>query len=318
MSISFEKLKGKRKNRLAELSAELDKTNKGGYSNPNDDKYWKLEVDSAGNGYAIIRFLDDPEQEQAPFKKIYNHGFQGPGGWYIENSLTTIGKDDPVSEMNSELWNSGIEANKEIARKRKRRLQYVSNILVVHDPKNPENNGKVFLFSYGAKIFGMINDLMHPKFDDEEQINPFDYFEGANFHLKAFNNDGGFRDYTKSKFDRPGGLTNREGDELSTEECQEVIDNWHNLNDLHDESNFKSYDALKARLLKVLKLDEGEDEEKSEDEREVLREEKPKARKEEKPREKVEEKPKEKKEEKSSSDDDDIDFDAIFGDLMDD
>ena len=150
-----------------------------------DTRYWRAAVDKAGNGYAVIRFLPAIEGEELPWVRVFSHGFQGPSGrWYIENSLTTLGKSDPVSDANNELWNSGSEANKELARKRKRRLNYISNILVVKDPANPENEGKTFLFKYGKKIFDKINDVMFPAFADEQAVNPFDFWKGANFKLK--------------------------------------------------------------------------------------------------------------------------------------
>ena len=155
--MSFKDLK--KQSKLGSLTAKLVKevekmNNTGGNA---DDRIWKLDVDKSGNGYAVIRFLPAPEGEDLPFVKLYSHAFQGPGGWFIENSLTTLGQKDPVSEHNSELWNSGSDANKEIARKQKRRLSYYSNIYVVSDPANPENEGKVFLYKYGKKIFDTVS-----------------------------------------------------------------------------------------------------------------------------------------------------------------
>ena len=172
-----------------------------------DDRFRSLEADKAGNGSAIIRFLPPPKGEDLPWVRIRNHGFQGPTGkWYIENSLTTLGKPDPVSELNTELWNSGTEANKEIARKQKRRLAYIANIYVVKDPAHPENEGKVFLYKFGKKIFDKIKDVMQPQFEDEEPINPFDFWKGANFKLKARNVEG-YRNYDKSDFESSSPLS---------------------------------------------------------------------------------------------------------------
>ena len=180
-----------------------------------DTRYWRAAVDKAGNGYAVIRFLPAIEGEELPWVRVFSHGFQGPSGrWYIENSLTTLGKSDPVSDATNELWNSGSEANKELARKRKRRLNYISNILVVKDPANPENEGKTFLFKYGKKIFDKINDVMFPAFADEQAVNPFDFWEGANFKLKIrkveqFVDPSNFKPYEelKKKFDEIIGNT---------------------------------------------------------------------------------------------------------------
>jgi hypothetical protein len=188
--VDFSKLKANSgKKSLEELNKKLASV-AGNEGRGSDDRFWTPTVDKAGNGYAIIRFLPAPGEEDVPFIRLFDHGFQGPGGWYIENSLTTIGKDDPVSEHNSKLWNSGIEANKEIARKQKRRLHFISNIYVVQDSGKPENEGKVFLFKYGKKIFDKLNETMNPQFADEEAVNPFDLWAGANFKLKIRNVEG--------------------------------------------------------------------------------------------------------------------------------
>ena len=217
-----------------------------------EDKFWKPEVDKAGNGYAVIRFLPQPEvdgEDGLPWVKIFNHGFQGPGGWYIENSLTTIGQKDPVSEYNSQLWNSGVEANKEIARKQKRRLSYISNIYVVEDPKNPENEGKVFLYKYGKKIFDKINESMNPQFEDEKAINPFDMWKGANFKLKIRKVEG-YQNYDKSEFEAPSVLGDFDDDKLES-----IWKSEHSLKEFLAPENFKSYDELKAKMDKVLGVD---------------------------------------------------------------
>lgn len=210
-----------------------------------DDRFWSPTVDKAGNGYAVIRFLPAPPNEDFPFVRVFDHGFQGPGGWYIENSLTTIGKNDPVSEYNSKLWNSGIEANKEIARKQKRRLHYISNVYIVSDSGNPDNEGKVFLYKYGKKIFDKLNEAMNPQFADEEAVNPFDLWAGANFKLKIRNVEG-YRNYDKSEFDKAGPLFNED------DAMESVWKKEHSLQTFLDASNFKSYDELQAKLMKVL------------------------------------------------------------------
>ena len=162
-------------------------------------------MDKTGNGYAVIRFHSAPDGEDLPWVKMYSHGFQGPGGWYIENSLTTIGQKDPVSEYNRTLWNSGNDKDKEIVRKQKRKLSYYANIYVVKDPANPANDGNVFLFKFGKKIFDKIMAAMQPYFEDETPINPFDFWQGANFKLKIRKVDG-YWNYDKSEFDSPSAL----------------------------------------------------------------------------------------------------------------
>jgi hypothetical protein len=210
-----------------------------------DDRFWALEVDKAGNGSAIIRFLPAPKGEDLPWVRIWNHGFQGPTGkWYIENSLTTLGKPDPVSELNTELWNSGTEANKEIARKQKRRLSYMANIYIVKDPAHPENEGKVFLFKFGKKIFDKIKDVMQPQFEDEEPINPFDFWKGANFKLKARNVEG-YRNYDKSDFESSSPLAD-------DDEMEVIWNKEHSLQEFLDPKNFKTYEELKQKLEQVL------------------------------------------------------------------
>jgi len=215
-----------------------------------DDRFWKPELDKSGNGYAVVRFLPTPEGEEMPWVSYWDHGFQGPGGWYIEKSLTTLGKQDPVSEYNTQLWNTGIEANKEIARKQKRRLHYVSNVFVVSDPKNPDNEGKVFLYKFGKKIFEQLKEAISPQFEDEAAINPFDLREGANFKIKIRKVDG-YWNYDKSEFDSIEPLFDDEA------RLTEVATSAHSLSEIIAPSEFKSYDELKEKLDRVLGLSGG-------------------------------------------------------------
>jgi hypothetical protein len=214
----------------------------------NDDTMWKPELDKTGNGFAVVRFLPTPEGEEMPWVSYFDHGFQGPGGWYIEKSLTTLNKQDPVSEYNSQLWNTGIEANKEIARKQKRRLHYVSNIYVVSDPKNPDNEGKVFKYRFGKKIFEALKEAISPAFEDEKAINPFDLRgEGANFKIKIRKVDG-YWNYDKSEFDSTAPLFDDE------DKLNEVVASVHSLSGVIAPNEFKSYDELKEKLDRVLGL----------------------------------------------------------------
>ena len=211
-----------------------------------DERLWKPELDKSGNGYAVTRFLPSPEGEDLPWAKVWNHAFQGPTGqWYIENSLTTIGQKDPVSEYNSKLWNSGVESDKEIARKQKRKLQYFSNILVVSDPKHPENEGRVFLFRYGKKIFDKMMEAMQPAFEDESPINPFDFWEGADFKLKIRKVDG-FWNYDKSEFAAASPIADDES------KIETIWKSQYSLAEKLDASNFKSYDELSTRFHAVI------------------------------------------------------------------
>ena len=219
-----------------------------------DTRLWQPTVDKAGNGMAVIRFLPAPAvdgDDALPWVRRFDHGFQGPGGWYIENSLTTLGQKDPVSEYNTTLWNSGIEANKEIARKQKRRLHYIANILVISDPSNPSNEGQIKLFKFGKKIFDKITEAMNPEFADETPINPFDMWEGANFKLKIRNVEG-YRNYDKSEFADKSALL--EGDDANLEALWKKE---FSLKEFTEPSNFKSYEVLKAKLDKVLGFDGG-------------------------------------------------------------
>ena len=210
-----------------------------------DERIWKPELDKSGNGYAVIRFLPAPEGEDVPWQRMFSHSFQGPGGWYIENSLTTINKKDPVGEVNRSLWNTGSEADKETARRQKRKLSYFTNIYVVADPKHPENEGKVFLYKFGKKIFDKIMEAMQPQFDDEKAINPFDLWKGANFKLKIRKVDG-FWNYDKSEFEAVTQLL------PTDEELEKVYGSEYPLKPFHDESNFKSYTELKEKMERVL------------------------------------------------------------------
>ena len=243
--MSFANLKKQSKlgSLTAKLVKEVEKMNSNGASG--DDRLWKLDVDKSGNGYAVIRFLPAPENEDLPFVKLYSHAFQGPGGWYIENSLTTLGQKDPVSEYNSQLWNNGTDAGKELARKQKRKLTYISNIYVVKDPANPENEGKTFLFKYGKKIFDKLTAAMQPEFEDEEAIDPFDFWQGANFKLKA-KNVAGYRNYDSSEFAAVSPL-------LDDDDAMEAI--WKkelSLSEFVAPTQFKTYEELKTRLEYVL------------------------------------------------------------------
>lgn len=243
--MSFENLK--KQSKLGSLTSKLVKevekmsTTSGGA----DERLWKPEMDKTGNGFAVIRFLPAPEGEELPWAKMYSHAFQGPGGWYIENSLTTIGQKDPLGEHNRELWNSGSETNKETVRKQKRKLSYYSNIYIVKDPVNPANEGKVFLFKYGKKIFDKILNAMQPEFDDEDPINPFDFWQGANFKIKIVKKDG-YWNYDKSEFDRVAPL-------LEDDDALEAI--WkkeYSLSAITAPDQFKSYEDLEKRMNYVL------------------------------------------------------------------
>ena len=242
--MSFANLKKQSKlgSLTAKLVKEVEKLNTNGGS---DERLWKLDVDKSGNGYAVIRFLPAPDGEDLPFVKLYSHAFQGTGGWYIENSLTTLGQKDPVSEFNTTLWNNGTDAGKETARKQKRKLTYISNIYVVKDPANPENEGKVFLYKYGKKIFDKLTAAMQPEFEDETAIDPFDFWQGANFKLKA-KNVAGYRNYDSSEFTAQSPV-------LDDDDALEGL--WKkefSLAELVAADQFKSYEDLKKRLGYVL------------------------------------------------------------------
>ena len=227
----------------AKLVKEVEKVNNS--SGGGDERLWKPELDKSGNGFAVIRFLPAPDKEEIPWAKLYTHAFQGPGGWYIENSLTTVGGKDPVSDYNRELWNSGNESDKDVVRKQKRKLSYYSNIYVVKDPTNPQNEGKVFLFKYGKKIFDKVMEAMQPEFEDESPINPFDFWQGANFKLKIVKKDG-FSNYDKSEFDSVAPL-------LDDDDALEAI--WkkeYSLAAVNAADQFKSYEDLERRLKYVL------------------------------------------------------------------
>jgi hypothetical protein len=246
---SFANLKRGR-NDFAKLTKAIEATTQTAESGSKEDtRFWQPEVDKAGNGMAVIRFLPAPAadgDDALPWVRVFSHGFQGPGGWFIDNCLTTINEKCPVCEHNNTLWNSGIEANKDIARKQKRKLSYIANILVVSDPANKENEGQVRLFKFGKKIFDKITEAMNPDFEDEKAVNPFDMWEGANFKLKIRNVEG-YRNYDKSEFDAPSALY--DGDDAKLEA---IWKSEYSLKEILDPKNFKSYDELKVRLTRVL------------------------------------------------------------------
>ena len=247
--MSFANLKRNRSS-LDKLTKAIESTNQTAEAGSKDDtRFWQPNVDKSGNGMAVIRFLPAPSvdgEDGLPWVRIFNHGFQGPGGWLIDNCLTTLNEKCPVCEHNSTLWNSGIESNKEIVRKQKRKLSYVANIYVVSDPSNPENEGTVRLFKFGKKIFDKITEAMNPDFADEKPLNPFDFWEGANFKLKIRNVEG-YRNYDKSEFADPSALFDGDDTKLEKLYAQE-----HSLKEFLDRKNFKSYELLKGRLDKVL------------------------------------------------------------------
>ena len=258
MSFADLKKKSKLGSLTSKLIQEVEKTNSSGGSS--DERVWKPEVDKAGNGYAVIRFLPAPDGEEMPWAKVYTHAFQG-SGWFIDNCLTTVGQNCPVCESNRELWNTGSKANQEVVRQRKRKLSYYSNIYVVRDPAHPENEGKVFLYKYGKKIFDKISAAMQPEFEDETPIDPFDFWQGADFKLKI-KKVAGYWNYDSSEFARSAPL-------LDDDDAMEAI--WkkaYSLEDFVSADKFKTYEQLDARMKAVLgqkpapKVDESfEDEE---------------------------------------------------------
>jgi hypothetical protein len=252
--MSFENLKSTRGSSIDKLvkAAEAVSTPKTESSSYEDDRFWKPTRDKAGNGFAVVRFLPATEGEDLPWVRYWDHGFKGPTGlWYIENSLTSIGEQDPVSEMNTVLWNSGRDEDKATARDRKRRLHYVSNVLIVSDPANPENEGKVKLYKFGKKIFDKIMDVMQPQFADEEPVNPYDFWEGADFKIKIRKVEG-WVNYDKSEFAAPKALY--EGEE---ERLEGVYNQLYSLQDFLKPENYKTYDELKLKLNRVLGVDAG-------------------------------------------------------------
>lgn len=249
--MDIQALRKMRSTDFSKISGEFDKianpqTEKKSY---NDDRFWRLEGDKAGNGTATLRFLPRVEGDELPWVRIFSHGFQGPTGkWYIENSLTTLGENDPVGELNTQLWNSGSDANKEIARKQKRKLGFIANVLIVSDPKHPENEGKVFLWKFGKKIFDKIMDKARPTFEDEKPVNVFDLWEGANFKLRMRKKDG-YANYDESSFSDPIAVSDNE------ETLLKIVNSQYKLAEFIDRKNFKSYDELKKKLNDVLSGD---------------------------------------------------------------
>lgn len=245
MASNFASLKTSSSQSITKLNSELEKLNPTQQSRAGDDRFWKPTVDKAGNGYAVIRFLPASSGEDVPFVRVFSHGFQGPGGWYIENSLTTINQKDPVGEMNQLLWNTGGDDGKEQARKQKRKLEFVSNIYVVKDPSNPSNEGKVFLYKFGKKIWDKINLQMNPEFEDESPVNPFDFWQGADFKLKI-RKVAGYRNYDSSEFDSAAALLDDDS------QLEALWGKQYALQEFVDPKSFKSYDELNAKLNRVL------------------------------------------------------------------
>jgi len=246
---SFANLK-RNKSSFEKLTKAIEAVNQPADAGSKEDtRFWQPQVDKSGNGMAIVRFLPAPAvdgDDALPWVRLFSHGFQGPGGWLIDNCLTTLNQKCPVCEHNNMLWNSGVEANKEIVRKQKRKLNYIANVLIVSDPKNPENEGQVKLFKFGKKIFDKISEAMNPEFEDETPVNPFDFWEGSNFKLKIRNVEG-YRNYDKSEFDSPEPLFGGNDEKLEA-----IWKKEHSLQEFLDPKHFKAHEVLKARLEKVL------------------------------------------------------------------
>ncbi len=251
--MSFANLKSSRGNSINKLVQAAEKVSeKADKKSYIDERFWKPSRDKAGNGYAVIRFLPAKEGDDLPWVRYWDHGFKGPTGqWYIENSLTSVNQPDPVSEMNSVLWNSGRDEDKQTARDRKRRLHYVSNVLVISDSANPAAEGNVYLYTYGKKIFDKVMDVMQPQFADESPVNPYDFWEGADFKIKIRKVDG-WVNYDKSEFASSSSLL--DGDE---ERLEELYNKLYTLSEFTDPKNYKSYDELKAKLNRILGVDAG-------------------------------------------------------------
>ena len=249
INMDFESLKKSSSNFDAitkALETKMTPENQQSNNKYQDDRLWKPELDKTGNGYAVLRFLPASNGEEMPWQRVWTHAFQDKGGWFIENSLTTLNQKDPVSEENTRLWNTGIDSDKDIARKRKRKLSYYANVFVVSDPKHPENEGQVKLYKFGKKIFDKITEAMQPAFEDEQAINPFDFWKGANFKLKIRKVDG-YWNYDKSEFDSTSPL----GDEAMINSTFSQV---HSLSEVISPDEFKSYDELKEKLDRVLGL----------------------------------------------------------------
>ena len=251
MTIDFKSLKkASGASSLANIHSAVEKLAAPSNKPQDDDRFWRPEVDKAGNGYAVIRFLPAPGGEDVPFVRLFDHAFQGPGGWLIDGCLTSVNEKCPVCEHNSELWNTNLKENQDTVRKRKRKLSFISNVYVIKDPSNPDNEGKVFLFKYGKKIFDKLNAAMNPEFEDETPLNPFDLWSGANFKLKIRKVDG-YSNYDKSEFDSPAALLDDD------DELEAVWKKEYPLAAFLERSNFKTYDEVKSRLNKVLALGVG-------------------------------------------------------------
>jgi len=248
MTFDFSSLKKSSTSSLDKINGELTKLSNPQSSKPQEDeRMWRPEVDKAGNGYAVIRFLPAPAGEDVPFVRLFDHAFKGAGGWLIDGCLTTVGEKCPVCEHNSALWATGTKENQAVVRNQKRKLSFISNVYIVKDPAHPENEGKVMLFKFGKKIFDKLNAAMNPEFEDEQKINPFDFWEGANFKIKIRQVEG-YRNYDKSEFDTPAALSDDDA------KLEKIWKSEHSLKEFIDAKHFKSYDQLKARLTLVLGL----------------------------------------------------------------
>ncbi len=237
-------LSQQRKNRAAIFEkVEQSLSNSG----QEDKRFWKLSRDKAGSGSAVIRFLPPVGDDELPWVKTFTFGFQGPTGkWYINDSPSTVGLPDPVYEANAALYRTKNPDDEKLAKSRKRKTVYISNILVIKDPSNPENEGKVFLFKYGSSIHDMIIEKSKPEFDDQDSILVWDLWEGANFKLRCKVKDK-YPNYDSSEFDSVSGLFDGDEDQLEA-----MLGKCHRLAEFVDPARYKSYDTLKAEFEAVI------------------------------------------------------------------
>lgn len=240
----------KKKSKLGSLTDKLvEKFNKMDESSSKDDdsRIWTPKMGKSGTGEATIRFLPGGGgKDEEAYIEVYSHAFTGTTGkWLIEKCPTTIGQPCPVCDENRTLWSNGKETvvrGNDDSPGRKRKLNYYSNVYIIDDPVNPENNGQVKLYKYGVKILDKIKMAIKPASKRKRPLEVFDMFMGADFNI-VINKKGKYWNYDDSEFLDPEPLFDGDEDKL-----EEVYNSLYDLTELINPSTFKSKDELQARL----------------------------------------------------------------------
>ncbi len=251
--------------KLAEMKKKEEESKSFG-----DSRFWRFTFDKATmKGSAIIRFLPDrPSDDALPYVNYFSHWFNYHDGSqtlvYNQNCITSIGKQCPVCTKNRKYWKSPHPEDEKIARDRKRKSHFVSNILVIKDPANPDNEGKVFLWDFGPQLASYYKRAMFgpdkddEDFDEEKDYSselwyPQDFFEGANFLVKSTKKKNSkFLTYTISKWADPSPIFEGLDEDEMEEKLDEIFKKVTPLDEWMEPDKFPSEDETRKKLACIL------------------------------------------------------------------